>query len=173
MDVIAAEAGVSKLTVYSHFRDKETLFVAAIEARCSELLPDDLFPTQPRGPIRESLLRIARSFYALVSSEVSISLHRMILADQRNGPELGKMFWQAGPARITETFERFLRNAVASGQLDIPDPPTAARHFLCLLKGTVNMRMLCPGCIPEAAPEHADEHVRSVVEFFLRAYLPR
>ncbi|WP_330970248.1 TetR/AcrR family transcriptional regulator, partial [Lysobacter sp. A3-1-A15] len=29
MDQIAAEAGVSKLTVYSHFGDKETLFAAA------------------------------------------------------------------------------------------------------------------------------------------------
>ena len=35
MDAIAAEAGVSKLTVYSHFTDKETLFVAAIRARCT------------------------------------------------------------------------------------------------------------------------------------------
>jgi hypothetical protein len=30
MDAVAALAGVSKLTVYSHFTDKETLFSAAI-----------------------------------------------------------------------------------------------------------------------------------------------
>ena len=173
MDAIAAEAGVSKLTVYSHFRDKETLFVAAIEAKCSELLPEELFPPVPRGPIRDALLRIGRSFFALVSSEVATSLHRMILADQRNGPQLGQMFWEAGPARITENFERFLANAVAAGQLDIDDTAIAASHFLCLLKGVVNRRMLCSGCMPDATPEHDDEHVQSVVTFFLRAYLPR
>ena len=43
MDAIAAEAGVSKLTVYSHFNDKETLFKSVIEAKCEEQLPPALF----------------------------------------------------------------------------------------------------------------------------------
>src|SRR5690606_2086124 len=43
MDAIAQAAGVSKLTVYSHFQDKDTLFVEAVKAKCEELLPQDLF----------------------------------------------------------------------------------------------------------------------------------
>jgi AcrR family transcriptional regulator len=43
MDAIAADAGVSKLAVYSHFRDKETLFIAAIRVRCEEQVPETLF----------------------------------------------------------------------------------------------------------------------------------
>lgn len=46
MDAVASEAGVSKLTVYSHFNDKETLFSAAVVAnarsnyrRCSSNCP--------------------------------------------------------------------------------------------------------------------------------------
>ncbi|MBP7656876.1 MAG: helix-turn-helix transcriptional regulator, partial [Pseudoxanthomonas sp.] len=42
MDQIAAEAGVSKLTVYSHFGDKDALFAAAVQAKCAEMLPDAL-----------------------------------------------------------------------------------------------------------------------------------
>ncbi|HOZ25340.1 MAG TPA: helix-turn-helix domain-containing protein, partial [Thermomonas sp.] len=34
MDQIASEAGVSKLTVYSHFGDKESLFAEAVRAHC-------------------------------------------------------------------------------------------------------------------------------------------
>ncbi len=39
MDAIANKAGVSKLTVYSHYRDKETLFAAAVSSKCEEQMP--------------------------------------------------------------------------------------------------------------------------------------
>lgn len=173
MDAIATEAGVSKLTVYNHFTDKDTLFIEAVREKCLEQLPDELFPPVGSVPIRDALLRIGRSFYALVASDVAVSLHRMVLADTRNGAKLGQMFWEAGPARITESFERFLRNAVEAGTLDIPDTQAAAGHFLCLLKGAVNRRMLCCGNAVVADAEADDRHVVSVVDFFLRAFEPR
>lgn len=43
MDAVAAAAGVSKLTVYSHFTDKQTLFCSAVMATCQVQLPDLLF----------------------------------------------------------------------------------------------------------------------------------
>lgn len=173
MDAIAAEAGVSKLTVYSHFHDKETLFVEAVRGKCQELLPDELFLPGAGLPIRQALLKIGRSFLALVSSEVAMNLHRMILADPRNGPKLGQMFWEAGPARITGSFRAFLDTAVAGGQLEIPDTQVAASHFLCLLKGAVNVRMLCCDGHGDDPAGHDREHVEQVVDFFLRAYQPR
>jgi len=48
MDQIAAEAGVSKLTVYSHFGDKETLFAAAVQSHLPHGIPDPLMP--PHAP---------------------------------------------------------------------------------------------------------------------------
>src|SRR5690606_35877710 len=57
MDQIAAEAGVSKLTVYSHFGDKESLFAAAVQSHCDTGLPSDLFePAGEAQPVRERLL---------------------------------------------------------------------------------------------------------------------
>src|SRR6478672_3702293 len=65
MDQIAAEAGVSKLTVYSHFGDKETLFAAAAKSYCDQQLPSSLFESRPEVPLRERLLHVARSFFAM------------------------------------------------------------------------------------------------------------
>lgn len=173
MDAIAAEAGVSKLTVYNHFTDKDTLFMEAVRQKCLEQVPDELFPPDGGGPIRDALLRIGRNFFALVSSDVAISLQRMVMSDTRNSARLGQMFWEAGPARITGSFERFLRNAVHAGTLDIADTQAAAGHFLCLLKGAVNRRMICCGGDTATDPVADEAHVVSVVDFFLRACEPR
>ncbi len=51
MDAIAAEAGVSKLTVYSHFGDKDNLFREVIRSRVQDWLPEESTPT-----IRRSIL---------------------------------------------------------------------------------------------------------------------
>ena len=73
MDAIAAAAGVSKLTVYSHFQDKERLFTAAVECDCEEQLPAELFLADLKGPIRKQLMTIAAAFFALVTSEEAIA----------------------------------------------------------------------------------------------------
>ena len=55
MDQIAAEAGVSKLTVYSHFGDKDRLFAEAVRAHCEQGMPTSLFVGEPGAPLRERL----------------------------------------------------------------------------------------------------------------------
>lgn len=56
MDAIAAEAGVSKLTVYSHFGDKDNLFREVIRARIEDLLPENTYDYDAQAPIGETLL---------------------------------------------------------------------------------------------------------------------
>src|SRR5690606_15521911 len=58
MDQIAAEAAVSKLTVYSHFGDKSALFSTVVRMYCEQSLPDPLFEPSPGVPLRERLMDI-------------------------------------------------------------------------------------------------------------------
>src|SRR5690606_25779392 len=133
---------------------------------------EEVFAASAQGPIRDTLLRIGAQFFALVSSSDAVGLQRMMLADPRNAPKLGQLFFEAGPQRIIASFQRVLEQATAAGMLEIPDARQAAGQFLCLLKGEVNRRMLCG----PAMCVHGDDdaaHVASVVDFFLRAYGPR
>ncbi|MCR3774138.1 efflux system transcriptional repressor MexL, partial [Pseudomonas aeruginosa] len=68
MEAIASEAGVSKLTVYSHFTDKETLFSEAVKAKCAEQLPALYFQLAEGAPLEKVLLNIARGFHRLINS---------------------------------------------------------------------------------------------------------
>ena len=169
VDQIAAEAGVSKLTVYSHFKDKEALFFTAIEEQCRQQLPDTLFEIPTAIPLDQTLLEIGRRFHDLLASEDSIALHRMLIADPRNVERLGELFWSASGARIVASLNGFLKAAVARGELAIDDTSEAAGQFLALLKGELNLRMLCG---PSAClhGDDAQAHVVSVVKMFLRAY---
>jgi TetR/AcrR family transcriptional repressor of mexJK operon len=172
MDQIAAEAGVSKLTVYSHFGDKEALFAAAIRAKCEEMLPSDLFNLELKGPLRQQLKAIASGFFALISSDEAISTHRMMLAPGNADDPLRKLFWEAGPKRTQDEFCAFLQARMAAGELDIADPERATQQFFALLKGELHGRMLCGLC---ARPPRGEvtAHIDAAVDMFLRAYAAR
>ena len=122
MDAIAAEAGVSKLTVYSHFTDKETLFSAAIKAKCEEQLPELLFELPDDVPLESQLLGIARGFLALINSSESVEMHRMMVSLASQGSKLSRMFYEAGPQRVQEEMELLLRKASERGLLQLDDP---------------------------------------------------
>jgi TetR/AcrR family transcriptional repressor of mexJK operon len=172
MDAIAAAAGVSKLTVYSHFQDKERLFAAAVECVCAEQMPAEIFMADLKGPIRKQLVTIAKAFFALITSEEAVAVHRTIVANARQSPKLAELFWEAGPKRTQRAFESFLRDEVRAGTLEIPDLHRASTQFFCLLKGELHARMEF-GCCGQVTAQEIDDHVDATVDFFLRAYTPR
>lgn len=169
MDQIAAEAGVSKLTVYSHFGDKEALFTEAVRAKCEEMLPDDLFHIELKGPLRQQLKVIAQAFFALITSDEAISTHRMMLVPGNIDDNLKRVFWQAGPQRTHEAFAALLQARVEAGELDIPDVACAAGQFFTLIKGEIHSQMMC-GLCEHPGRGDIDSHLEAAVDFFLRAY---
>ncbi|SDT47593.1 transcriptional regulator, TetR family [Pseudomonas sp. Z003-0.4C(8344-21)] len=171
MDAVASEAGVSKLTVYSHFNDKETLFSAAVVAKCEEQLPP-LFFELPEGiAVENVLLNIARGFHQLINSEESVNLHRLIMALGSQDPNLSLIFFEAGPERMVQGMERLLTRIHKTGALNIDLPRNAAEHFFCLIKGAGNFRLLY-GCGEPLSEEASERHIQEVVALFMRAYRP-
>lgn len=170
MDQIAAEAGVSKLTVYSHFGDKESLFSAAVRAKCEEQMPSALFLEGLEGDLREQLTAIARAFFALVTSEEAIAMHRMMMLPGTGDSHVRELYWQAGPQQVKDAFGEFLRTREARGELQVSEIERAASQFFCLLKGEMHMQMLCGMCCGAPAPSDVASHIDATVELFLRAY---
>ncbi len=171
MDAIAQEAGVSKLTVYNHFTDKETLFCAAIEAKCETQLTQ-LFVSSTDSPpsdLRECLLGIGHSFQTLVDSPESLAMHRLIISHALSNPALSHLFYEATALRIITKMEQLLTTIQKAKLLEIASPRQAAEHFFSLLKGTRNLQLLV-GYQPERAVENVQQQVANVVDLFIKAH---
>lgn len=171
MEGIAADAGVSKLTVYSHFRSKEELFRETVFSKCSEHWPEVLFDVQARSPLRERLRLIGRGFLDLVNSDDVLSMYRLMAAEGGGPTEFGRLFWEFGPERTLQRFSQVLEAAHRAGELKIPHFRRAAAHFFVMLKGEHHIKCLVGAAPPPGAAER-QRHVEDVIEVFLRAYAP-
>ncbi len=171
MDAVAAEAGVSKLTVYSHFGGKESLFIETVRCKCDGMLPCSLFAVDVKAPVRGQLLGVARAFFGMMMSGEALGMHRTLVASSQQSPKLAKLFWEAGPMQVQAALAEMLQKQVDARQLEITDTRLAACQFFSLLKGEHHARMLF-GC-GQPSREEVETHLEATVEMFLRAYAPR
>jgi TetR/AcrR family transcriptional repressor of mexJK operon len=168
MDQIAALAGVSKLTIYSHFGDKEALFVAVVSAVCEQQMPTALFDPSPGTPLRARLMDIARGYHALAMAPEAVAGHRMLCVPRLDST-LAQDFWNAGPARLHAAFAALLARRQAAGELQLDDPARAAGHFFSLVKGEPHARLVI-GYLDAMDARDVEAHLESCVDMFLRAF---
>lgn len=171
MEGIAAEAGVSKLTVYSHFKGKEELFRETVFAKCSEHWPEVLFDANARHSLGERLRGIGRGFLDLVFSDDVLCMYRLMVAQSESQSQFGRLFWEFGPERTLVRFAQLLEAASQAGELKVADAREAASHFLVLLKGEHHIKAMV-GAAPVLDAAARERHVESVIKLFLRAYAP-
>lgn len=171
MEAVAAEAGVSKITVYSHFQSKDALFQETVMAKCGQHWPADVFDASANLPTAVRLRRIGIGFLDLVNSREVLSIYRLLIAQAGRPTRFGRLFWEAGPDRTMQLLAGVLEAAQAAGEIRVADPRAAASHFFALLKGEHHIRCLI-GAQPVLDAAGRRRHVESVVRLFLRAHRP-
>lgn len=167
IEQVAADAGVSKVTIYNQFGDKRALFAAAVECECEKMRGHFSIEAMPQGTIAERLTAIGEAIFAFLSRPEMIRFERRIAAETEAEPALGIAFLQAGPWRMKEGFAAWLAHAAAAGELAIADPKLAAEQFVAMVKGMGDLERRF-GAIP--CPEERDRRIAGAVEVFLRAY---
>lgn len=172
MDAIAAEAGVSKLTVYSHFADKDALFKEVIADKCEQLAPPESFVRLAEAGAQEALTQIAESFVRLMSNADVLAMHRVVIGEAVNNPRIAQLFYEAGPERFKSAFIALLEALNERGELETPDPLVACDQFFHMLKGEYHERLLL-NLKPKPAREQISAYARVCVATFLRAFAPR
>lgn len=68
MNLIAQEAGVTKLTVYNHFQDKANLFICAITETCEETLGTKPFELDASADFYQTLYMVCSRALQIIYS---------------------------------------------------------------------------------------------------------
>lgn len=165
LDRIAAEADVSKQTIYSHFGNKEGLY-RAVAMRRKWPVHEAL---RPDAPVREALLAFGMALLEKVTAPETVRLHRLLVGQVTQFPDLARVHHEIGPQRSLDCLADYLRPLVAAGQLDAEDADLAADHFFGLLLGTTRQRLLF-GAIPSPSAEDNKKAAERAVSAFCRAY---
>lgn len=168
MDTIAEAAPVSKATLYNHFADKKALFSAVIGQRCeafASVLEKELTGDQPAKVLTE----VARQFLRMIMSPDSLRMHRTIVAEAADFPELGNLFYESGPKRLRGLIINYLQGLHEARILDVPDAALSTIFFMNSLKGMHHMECLL-GVRDGITPKEEDELVAYAVKVFLKAH---
>ncbi|MFJ7270592.1 TetR/AcrR family transcriptional regulator [Streptomyces sp. NPDC099050] len=171
IDLLAAEAGVSKVTVYNHFGSKENLFNAVIGQTLDEALEVAQSVIQAKlaesDDIRTDLVEACRTWVAGLTAPDVLALRNVIAGERHRFPELGSTWQEEGPGRQHATLATALGRLNDRGLLRIPDMELAVLQ----LSGLVLSPHLVYGVYGTALDEGlAERLVQGGVEMFLNQY---
>ncbi|KUL43554.1 TetR/AcrR family transcriptional regulator [Streptomyces regalis] len=138
MDTIAAEAGVSKVTVYNHFGSKEALFTAVITSALDEPLAGGasaaLEALAEAEDLRAAFVEAARTWvHAVRTNHEVTALRNLVAAELHRFPELGEAWKHRGAESHHPAVAGALRALTEQGRLEIPDLQVAVIQFYGLL----------------------------------------
>lgn len=168
MDQVAAEAGVSKQTIYSHFQDKEGLFKALMERMTIRRFQVAFQTTTLQGEPAVLLRQFAETYLNKIADEEYIALFRLIFAESVRFPELAKLYGrtviQQGRQLISDYFRRH-------PELGFSDPESIAQIFVGSLVSYVVAQEIFYG--KESIPLSRERLIDNLLSLMLRECQPQ
>ncbi|MEM9908489.1 MAG: TetR/AcrR family transcriptional regulator [Cyanobacteria bacterium P01_D01_bin.44] len=151
MDRIAIAAGVSKATIYSHFRDKADLFAAIIQ-RLAEHKFNTLFDPHDanalQGDPRTVLRELAEKMISQAQEENQFcEFMRLIVGESGRFPELAQPYVENIAKPIIQALSTYLASCHG---LQLQDPEATARTFIgtiiyfVMLQEVLNAKTVLP-----------------------------
>ncbi len=165
MDSIAAAAGVSKQTVYSHFANKDELFRSCIAAKVR--LYDLTVDADAHDSLESGLAAFADGFLRLISDPDAVKMWRLVMHEAEAHPHVARLFFETGPQESLTALVRFIGHH--GDRLEVDDYSGAARTFLGLVADVWHNRILL-GVIDTVEPAARRAHVSRVTAQFMQLF---
>jgi len=135
MAAVAQRSGVSTKTIYRLIPNKADLLTRVVSDRIGqfvlEIEPDALDAL----PLPDALERMLLAYGTLVLSERTIAMHRLVIRECDQFPEVAAAFYEAAIRRANDAMARWLRRQRERGLIALEDPQAAAG----MLRGMMSM----------------------------------
>jgi AcrR family transcriptional regulator len=172
MNDIARAAGVSKGTLYVYFDNKEQLFQAIVQEECL-FHAETTFNLDPDNhDVEGTLTRVGVAYVEFLCQPEKASALRTVVAIADRMPEIGRIFYETGPAVGIARVADYLRGQTQAGVLAVEDFEIAASQFMEACKATLVLPVLF-NFADAPAPERIRHVVGIAVKTFLAAYRVR
>ena len=172
MAAVAQRAGVSTKTIYRLIPNKADLLTRVVSDRIGqfvlEIEPDALDAL----PLPEALERMLLAYGALVLSERTIAMHRLVIRECDQFPEVAAAFYEAAIRRANDARARWLLRQRERGLIALEDPQAAAG----MLRGMMSMdpqRAVMLGQRAAPGQEEIAERAKQCARLFLDGCLVR
>lgn len=168
MDAVAERAGVSKRTIYNHFKNKDELFRTISTEACRRVIELHVEPYEPDQPLETQLAKIAHQKLDLMSSPDFQKLVRVTVAERVRRPQIAaEAFSEIEKGEFGPT--AWFRAATADGRLAVDDPVRASKQFVGQLKEFAFWPQLF-GILPPLDAEGRERVIGEAVRMILARY---
>lgn len=142
LHAVVRRSGGSLATLYAMFGNKEGLLRAVVERNKDEQLGDWIGEFSEDESATEVLLRIARRFYAFITSRRSVAMIRIVAQQSLENPEFGQSFYRTAHEAALQALERVFRTWNEAGKASFDDPQAASALFLATVSCDMHMKAL-------------------------------
>ncbi len=169
VDDIARTAGVSKATLYSYFADKRLLFLEVAKAECCRQVSEAEGKIGHDVRLKDALAIAAVTLVDFFTSDFYLRMFRVVVAESERFPELGRQFYETGPAMARDRLVEYLTEAEARGEVRIEDKALAADLFGEMCRADLFNRLLF-GITAKVSQAQKDRIVTGAVTTFMARY---
>ncbi len=169
MNDIARAAGVSKGTLYVYFENKEQLFEAIVEQECDAQAEGIFNLDLDDHDVEAVLTRLGVAYVKFLCRPEKASAIRTVIAIADRMPEVGRKFYESGPASGIARLAAYLAAQVDAGVLAIEDCEIAAAQFMESSHAML-FKPIVFNFAPAPSQEQVERGVRIAVTVFLAAY---
>ncbi|MCR4529692.1 TetR/AcrR family transcriptional regulator [Acinetobacter venetianus] len=169
MNLIAKDAGVTKLTVYNHFQDKANLFICAIEESCEESICAKEIVLTAESNFEQALYVMCHRALSIIYLPEALKLDRVLFELAAEQSPLTQQFFDASHTRMSNVWCDFFRQAIRLNFIKADDPLKQTEMILSLMLGLRHYRVLLGlDTVPTAI--EIDQMIQQAVELFLLKY---